>query len=60
MNSILESFREVSLTLWLVTAASLLATMAVAGGLHRLLRPNNGLSHRAPADSPALRQLIRE
>jgi small-conductance mechanosensitive channel len=60
MNSILESFRQVPLTLWLVTAASLLATVAVAGGLHRLLRPNNGLSHRAPADSPALRQLIRE
>lgn len=60
MNSILESFRQVPLTLWLVTAASLLATIAVAGGLHRLLRPNNGLSHQAPADSPALRQLIRE
>ncbi len=60
MNSILDSFRQAPLTLWLVTAASLMVTVAVAGGLHRLLRPNNGLSHQAPADSPALRQLIRE
>lgn len=60
MNTILDSFRQVPLPLWLLTAVSLLATVAVAGLLHRLLRPNNGLSHQAPADSPALRQLIRE
>ena len=30
MNSILDIFREVPFTLWLVTAASLLATVAVA------------------------------
>ena len=60
MNSILESFRQVPFTLWLITAASLLGTVVVAGGLHRWLHPNNGLSQQAPADSPALRQLIRE
>lgn len=60
MNSILDSFREVPLTLWLLTAVLLLATAAVAGLLHRLLRPSNGLGHQAPPASPALRQLIRE
>ena len=60
MNSILDSFRQVPLTLWLLTAVLLLVTAAVAGLLHRLLRPSNGLSHQAPPALPALRQLIRE
>jgi small-conductance mechanosensitive channel len=60
MTSIPDIFRQVPLTLWLLTAVSLLATATVACLLHRLLRPTNGLSHQASASSPALRQLVRE